>query len=450
MYKIEDCSFDHERLIIYKSTVSDQLVVEAKSIIDAKEDESAKILSHLEKSQNRKQIKGIGAVACGICITYKCNLRCTYCGYSSTDDSEHSLSMVDIEIFIDGMLKKWAINKLITNETLPFVVCFTGGGEPTYDWDFFVNVVTHIKKQCTMNEIPLYLMLSTNGILTDVQIAFIAENFSSIMVSYDGLPEIQNRNRRSLSKDKTNRTVEYTIRELSARAAYLNIRTTIWESDYPRISEMFDHIMTLIPKDSNSDWSIQPTLFEGRATNRMKHQRNEERSNFIKYYTDLVQSVILNYGEDMAKKIQSPLLTGELCGYFCGAHSLHNPWLLPDKTLVTCLESRDYNTCFGRIDSDRICYDENYYDDLLKISKEKFIECRDCISYRVCKGGCPIWHLRDSNNGGKPLECIAQVEYWSYILKSLTEGKYGFGWKLERFDEVNLAKHDIFKLVKDE
>lgn len=58
----------------------------------------------------------------GLCLTYNCNLRCNYCGYSSVNNNHHRLELSDIELFVIDILKKKAIKKLLTGINEPLVV----------------------------------------------------------------------------------------------------------------------------------------------------------------------------------------------------------------------------------------------------------------------------------------------------------------------------------------
>jgi len=328
------------------------------------------------------------------------------------------------------------------------MINFTGGGEPTYEWDLLKNTVVFVKRQCADNNIPLYLKMTTNGMLSNEQIEFISENFNELMISYDGLSEIQNSNRKCPSAKETSLTVEHTIREFINRGIPLIIRSTIWQKDYPKMREMYSHVFSLVPEDSKVTWSIYPTLFEGRAISHMKKQEDITYKNFLLYYLDLIDYIISEKGEEYVKKIDVPLINNDFSGLFCGAYRLNSPWLLPDKSIVTCIESKEDKVLIGRINDGQLEYYEKYSDNFLKVTQQKYSKCRSCIAYRFCRGGCPVWHLRENDKGMEPLECYLQREYWEYILEAVLVGKYSFGWGLERVDLPNVKEQEIFKLVK--
>ena len=73
MHTIGNYVFDSSRLIIYKS--------DYKSV-----------LSDLTKvNPDEMHMDKIAINNIGICLTYNCNLRCNYCGYSSAEQDKNNL-----------------------------------------------------------------------------------------------------------------------------------------------------------------------------------------------------------------------------------------------------------------------------------------------------------------------------------------------------------------------
>ena len=444
IYTIGDYKFDSERFIIYQSNI-DQNVIE-KNFTHNSDDTVLQEL--MKQNPDEMCMDKIAIDNAGICLTYNCNLRCKYCGYSSTSDDTNKLDFCDIKIFLADIIKKRTIKKLITKKNEPLTLYFTGGGEPTYEWGLFKNVVTFIKQQCEDKNIPVTLGMTTNGMLSNDQIEFISENFNYVMISYDGLPEIQNSNRTSPTLKATNSIVENSISEMARNNVAVNIRTTIWQSDYFKLKEMYDHVFSLAPLDSKITWSIYPALFEGRAVEHIAKQEDMTYKSFLTYYVDLVGHIISKEGVEKIKKIDVPLFDNRICELFCGAHRKNHPWLLPDKSIVTCIESKDDKVFIGKIDNGKVEYFQKYTDNLLRITQEKFSKCKNCIAYRICKGGCPIWHLRINENMREPLECHLQKEYMIYVLNAVLSKKYSFDWSLEEICLPDIKNQEVFKLVK--
>lgn len=446
IYTILDYRFDSERFIIYKSNI-DRNIIEKTFPNDNKDDTVLQEL--MKQNPDEMCMDKIAINNAGICLTYNCNLRCKYCGYSSTNDDKNKLDLNDVEIFLADIIKKRTIKKLITKKNEPLILYFTGGGEPTYEWNLLKNVVTFIKQQCKDKKIPLTLGMTTNGMLSNDQIKFISENFDHVMISYDGLPEIQNLNRTSPNLKATSSIVENSISEMAKYHVAVNIRTTIWQSDYSKLKEMYHHVFSLVPPDSKITWSIYPALFEGRAVEHIVKQEDMTYKNFLTYYIELVEHILSEEDAEKIKQIDVPLFNNNICELFCGAHRKNHPWLLPDKSIVTCIESKEDKVVIGKIKNGKVEYFQKYTDNLLRITQERFSKCKNCIAYRICKGGCPIWHLRINENMSEPLECHLQKEYMIYVLNAVLLKKYSFGWRLEKICLPDIKDHEIFKLVKE-
>lgn len=450
MHIIGDYTFDSDKLIVYKSDVDAEKIKEINMSLTNSSPYESTLLYLKSLNSDEMRMDKIAVNNIGICFTYNCNLRCNYCGYSSTDNDRNKLELSDVEMFVKDIIKKRAIKKLLTKKNEALNVYFTGGGEPTYDWDLLKDTVLFIHSQCSDNKIPLNLRMTTNGVLSSEKIEFISKNFNDLMISYDGLPEIQNLNRRSPSIGDTALAVEHSIREFANRGVPLTIRTTIWQDDFLKINEMYHHIFSLVPENSNVIWSIYPTLLEGRAIKRIREQDDITYKKFLLCYIGLIEHIISEKGEERIKAIDVPLFTNNTCEIFCGAYKLNFPWLLPDKSIVTCMESNENKVCIGKIDRGELKYFNKYCDSSLKIMQEKFTLCRTCIAYHFCRGGCPVWHLRRDTEKDESPECSAQKEYWKYVIEAVLSGKYSFGWHLEKVDLPNISQQEIFKLVKNQ
>lgn len=448
MHNIEGYIFDPKRMLIYSENVPNEIIEEFNSNYDENNKFTVPYCMSLDARSMKMDVIAINRA--GICLTYNCNLRCKYCGYSSNEEHRQELQIEDVKAFTKDLVVRRTIMKLLSKKDEPFIVDFTGGGEPTYNWELFVQTIDYIKKICDENSIPLRLHLTTNGVLTEQQVDFISANFDNVMVSYDGMPVTQNNNRVSPHMRTTNDIVERTIKRLSKTGIPLNIRSTVWQNDFGKMKEMCHHIFGLVENRSSVTWSIFPVLFEGRAITQVKKQGDVSYQLFLEKYLDLIGYIRIEYGSDKLKSVDVPLFNNSICEIFCGAYKVRQPWLMPDKTIVTCIESKDDKTVIGEIVNGSVHYYDNYEDNLLRIMQDKYTECQDCIAYCICKGGCPIWHLRVDDDIQEPLECCLLKEYWLYIIKTLITGGDSLGWKLEEINFPRAGEYKVYEIVQGE
>ena len=207
LHTIGNFIFDSHNLLLYDATINrENLDGFVQSHEFDKVYNDARITLSKLNSKDLK-INKIAINMLGIIPTYNCNLRCTYCGYSSKENDKNILDINKVKLFVRDIIKKRTIKKLIYQTDEPLQVTITGGGEPTYDWELLQQIMEFLKNECTINNIPLFCQITTNGVLCEEKIEFLSKHFQHVMVSYDGLPDLQDNNRRSNHGDKTNNIV---------------------------------------------------------------------------------------------------------------------------------------------------------------------------------------------------------------------------------------------------
>ena len=448
MHIIDKYLFDPERMIIYDWTLSKEKITHINECVPQEIHDD--IFDGLVSKYNQEIYSSHIAInAMGICTTYKCNLRCNYCGYSSTEKDKNKLSIRDVEFFIQDIIKKSKIKQMATGKRNPLIIYYTGGGEPTFDWDLFTHSVLFIENYCSKCDIPYKMSVVTNGVLTNEQTDFIAKHFTRVLISYDGLPQLQNANRIGPNITDSNSIVVKTIRKMVNCGIPIDIKTTIWHSDCDKLKDMYQHIFSLVPAGSDVTWSVYPVIPEGRALAQHHKKPKASYDNFLTGYFDLLESIVENEGEDRINAVYCPLFARNTITHFCGAMFGDEPFLQPDGSIVLCNESKDYSVCIGSLKNGELKYFENYDNTFLKVAVEKYDECSNCIAYRFCKGGCPIWHLRNKDLAEEPIECHATKEYWKHIIKSVIEKKFYLGWMLEKIHIPNIDE-DVYRLIKKE
>jgi len=240
MCNIGEYIYDPDRLIFYKSCLTEDIIEKIRSAVEINDqyDEQKTMLDNLDADNMTIKERPIDQI--GICLTYNCQLRCNYCSYSSTEDNCDLLDSNDIIAFVVDVIKKRTIHSMVIKKDIdtPLRFFFTGGGEPTYNWKLFKEVVVGIIDKCKQYCVPYYLELTTNGLLNNLQRKFITDNFNKVMLSYDGMPDTQNKNRRTAKHINTSKIVEDSISFFGDSGLSLTIRSTVWHTDFGRMREM--------------------------------------------------------------------------------------------------------------------------------------------------------------------------------------------------------------------
>lgn len=122
-------------------------------------------------------------------VTEKCNLRCKYCGLSERLYERHDLresrdlSFNKARIIIDYLLDIWK-NNYKADTTIPFIVGFYGG-EPLLNMSIIKKIVDYFESSNTSGRMIHYAM-TTNAILLDKHMDYLAEKDFYLTISLDG------------------------------------------------------------------------------------------------------------------------------------------------------------------------------------------------------------------------------------------------------------------------
>ncbi len=448
MHIVNNYIFDPDRLVFYKPDIQKNLLEQIP--VDDQFLDLKRCLDKFDKNDMTAKGKPIDQI--GICLTYNCNLKCNYCSYSSTNGHSDCLSVDDIMSFVIEAVKSKKMYDIVHEKkdtTLRFF--FTGGGEPTYNWKLFSSVVTEIKRICKKYNITPHLELTTNGMLNVEKQDFIISNFDKVMVSYDGMESLQNNNRKCPDLKDSSDIVEKSLIRLIKGGVPVTIRSSIFQKDLNLLKEIYDNIVKRFW--GAAEWSIMPIIPVGRALDAISEREYDtsEEKTFLDYYIELNEYA---KGQEKRMYISSPLFINSIADYCCGATFNECFWIMPDKTINNCIEAEveTLRTNVGCIENGKVKLYDKYYDSQLDEVKYSFSNCRECIAYRFCKGGCPLKAIRDRKNktSYKLYECSMLKKYWKYVLSEILLGKECFGWGIEPICVDDLGENVIYKLVRND
>lgn len=439
----ENLYFDPERLLLISGKVVDTegLEVEIRNKFEDifREDLSSADCLFQNKSFQEVDYNMMFPVSGGICLSDACQLRCNYCAFASDNSNDKKVvSYSDAEIFIDYLVGNCIIRRF-HNRKKDYVLdlYFAGGGEPTFDWNLLYQVTEMVKEKCRKHNLAYTLGITTNGILNELQIKYIADNFDVIAVSFDGLPEIQNQNRKLLGEGDTFAYVDRTIRKMGEFGKKIILRSTVWPRDYNRLLDM---IRFVYGNYKNIDtWGIEPINARGRAVEQATGTINQS---FVDYYIE-VQNYIIEQGYD------NILVCGKfkdnLSGYSCGTVFGLHPWLLTDGRIVTCLDAKEKAAVVAEI-KNGVLTKYKFRDNLAYCYMQARNNCKSCFAYKFCGAGCPIKYTNEIEIDSMKCECEMTREYWRYIFKELINHKSVFDWTAKCYKLDNHPELSLFQI----
>lgn len=186
-----------------------------------------------------------------ILANYTCNFRCVYC-YSAAGRSSKQIEFEKIKAVIDYL---FCSGKEQSN---PYIINFSGGGEPLLSFDLIKQTVDYIEH---VNEGKNYIYnvgLVTNGsLVTSEIIDYLQDKKVDMAVSFEILERLQNKERGCYDKVSAN------IDMMLERGFPFGIRTTFTPESVHCMCEMIEELARRFPKLKKVvyDTVLSPDLF---------------------------------------------------------------------------------------------------------------------------------------------------------------------------------------------
>ncbi|MBO5968549.1 MAG: SPASM domain-containing protein [Clostridia bacterium] len=422
MHIFDNYYFDDERMIIIPAN-SIQYVDLIKKLLKPNVDYEKNLQRIIDSGKLAYTSNQCLPISAGIAMTNNCQLRCRYCINASGEDTSFDNSLLDIYALINFLIRNIKIRKMILKQNEPLTMFFTGAGEPTYNWDLFERTVDYLHDICNKNNIQCITNLTTNGILNDEQIKFVADNISNIMVSFDGLPELQNKNRPFSDRSQSASKTIHSLKSFDRLGVSYSIRSTIWHNDINRLSDMAEFIYSNFCSFTN--WSVLPVVSGGRAKKYILKDQDKFKYLFMDSLEQMYNTISQKYNKTNGQIMFLPSSTVDI---MCGAMYTSVLWLYPNGDLKVCVDGGEYSPLVGNIKQGKIKLNEKFENVLYTEYSKRFLACRGCLSFRLCAGGCPVKFLRKNNVSSANWECEIIQHYWKFVLDKIMNGENAFGW----------------------
>lgn len=312
--------------------------------------------------------------------TNQCNLRCRYC-YASAGDRA--------PLTMDWRYATAAVYLIIQNAAekghQAAQLGFHGGGEPLLPWKFIQNIVRYAQELCDKAGLRLLVHAATNGLLSQRQLEWIIVHFQGLNISFDGLPDIQDRHRPLPNGMGSFEFVDKTLRFLDERGFNYGLRSTISAFNVERMEESLDFIA--------HHYKVRRVHFEplflcGRC------RTSDDLNPDLKSFSENFQQCETRCADYKIVLTYSGCRIETLTDSFCGV-SRDNFSVTPDGYITACYEvtSRDdpkSETFFiGRInDQGQLEINEAKRRFLQSLKVENLNFCQDCFAKWHCAGDC--------------------------------------------------------------
>ena len=171
-------------------------------------------------------------VSVALFLTTACNLRCAYC-YASAGGNPARFMSADVAATGIDFVARNARERGLGS----FSVAYHGGGEPTLHWSVLTGSLAHARNRAGETGLRVDASLTTNGVLTEAQTDWIAGNLQDLTLSFDGLPEVHDRNRLGILGEPSSRRVLDTMKRLDGAGFSYGLRMTVAADQVARLPE---------------------------------------------------------------------------------------------------------------------------------------------------------------------------------------------------------------------
>jgi radical SAM protein with 4Fe4S-binding SPASM domain len=162
----------------------------------------------------------------------RCNLSCVYCSQRSFPPIKPEDEKLDVEFAAAGLRDFFAANP-------SRAIRFFGAGEPTLAFEVMAEVQERARRLAGDR---LQVELQSNGMFSPAVAEWVEGNVDTLWISYDGPPDIQDRNRPTQSGEPSSKIVSEQIRRFSrCGRLQLGVRATVAPQDFSRLIEIVEH-----------------------------------------------------------------------------------------------------------------------------------------------------------------------------------------------------------------
>lgn len=162
-------------------------------------------------------------------LSQHCNFKCSYC-YAREAHSNDTINWDIIKKALDVVLKSKQHEIKIT---------FIGGGEPLITFDLIMQTVNYAERKAHALNKHIHFALTTNGSLISPECAhWLKEHNFTVSVSFEILPEIQNKQRPMKNNSPSYDVVHEGIAHLIREGIPIRFRSTITEENVSRMKQM--------------------------------------------------------------------------------------------------------------------------------------------------------------------------------------------------------------------
>ena len=328
-------------------------------------------------------------------LTQNCNLRCSYCAYTSNNGTNrlHQNKKVDLNIAKKAILML-RDNSIDSNKlSIGFY-----GGEPLLEFDLIKEIVRFCKKELIGREVN-YTITTNSTLLSDEILEFFERENFQIVLSLDGPKKINDKNRKFLQGndsvyDKVIKNIKKIEKEYKKLFKNLTINMVIDPTqnfnDYQELfiqNPLLNKVKIMATLVDNDYKEVEYT-----ATELFNKQYGENRYKYYLYYLGKIELENKKFFSALFQQNYKELLGGHRRAYSLGKTACPSGPCIPGKQRLMVdvngmfypcerISETDENNIIGNIDRG---IELNKSIEVMNIARQNEEECKKCFAFRYC------------------------------------------------------------------
>lgn len=364
-------------------TAEDLLIQRMKSFLADKTDfpEFNELLE--SACRTRAEVFDLSKVTSHYChialgLTENCSLACVYCHANAGAETKMPTYLIDKTA---DYARDCCLEKGLKGINLSFAV----GGEPTTNIEGLQYTLGRFKEAANECGVPLTTSMTTNGYYGSDIAQFVGSSIDNILVSIDGLEDIQNLHRPTRNGKGSFAQVLKSIDHYYSVKGEATLRATVSDQSAGHLDEFIDF---LGGRYSKVHLVLEPLIPLGRGAESYKAGVCEPtNSKFVEVFWNAYL-----HGKEKGVSVSTSALNAErLVSGFCGAMFIPS-FTVTNRGIVTTCE-RDCtgsNYGYGHFDPAK----NSFILDQERMAQNKALsavpeECDECICRYHCAGDCP-------------------------------------------------------------
>lgn len=342
----------------------------------------------------------------GLITTRDCSLACRYCDFQTGRRGE-TLTPALIKAGIRLM------GELAQDQGAELLPVHFFGGEPLLAWDLVQLAVACARAEAERRGLSAYFEVTTNGLLSREKATWIGDNLHKVVLSLDGPPPVQDRQRPRKDGGAGSAQVETCARLLSDSSAELALRLCVTAETVSRLEEIVGYFLTRFRPGSIA---VEP-MQEGAG--RQEGWRPPAPWDFVRHFAK-AYDFCEKYGVELifsAAQIDRPGLS--LCPVGNDGLILH-----PEGRLAGCYlppaewRRQGLELEYGAIDTEgRWSIDATALQGVRACNVLHYPRCDDCFCRWHCSGGCHVHHSSPGGRRARDDFCVMTraISYWRLL-----------------------------------